>query len=444
MRKFLIGLLAGAVAVSVMAGCGNKGGAGGGEQQISADTSKAKGKLEVWTNLGQEEMNFYVKEFNKYVPDVKVNVTVMPSKEYRTKLQNAFRTGKNAPDVATFEISDFGVYKDTDYVENLSQPQYNAGELLKDMIPYVQELSKDADGNIKGLSWQSTPGGFWYKKALAREYLGTDEPEELYELLSSWDKIIELGRQVHEKSGGKVGLLDDVESILQIYASYKGQPWVDKDGKLVSRQYMEDMYTLMKQVLDNKGSAQAESWSAGWTSGMFSNDMFILVGMPSWGLNFCIKPGIPADKMQEAADTWGYMKAPVPYQNGGTWYAMYAKSQNKDAAWAWIKTMTANQDYLVNGLSGQLGDFPSYVPAIEQLIKDGHTDIVTGEQQYFEDFYETAKSVKADPMTKYDRQAWISATDQMKQLASGAVTPAQAAEGFENDMKNIYPELKTD
>ena len=48
---------------------------------------------------------------------MKVKVTVMPSKEYRTKLQNAFRTGTNAPDVATFEISDLGVYKETDMLE---------------------------------------------------------------------------------------------------------------------------------------------------------------------------------------------------------------------------------------------------------------------------------------------------------------------------------------
>ena len=41
--------------------------------------------------------------------------------------------------------------------------------------------------------------------------------------------------------------------------------------------------------------------------------------------------------MDKAANTWGYMQAPIPYQNGGTWYGMYSKSKNKDAAWAWKK-----------------------------------------------------------------------------------------------------------
>ncbi len=147
-------------------------------RRLQKTLQRREGEIEVWTNLSQEEMNFYVEEFNKSCSGVKVKVTVMPSKEYRTKLQNAFRTGTNAPDVATFEISDLGVYKETDMLENLSQKIW-CRRYFKDMIPYVDELSRDKEGDIRGLSWQSTPGGFWYKKALAKEYLGTDDPDEL-------------------------------------------------------------------------------------------------------------------------------------------------------------------------------------------------------------------------------------------------------------------------
>ena len=73
-------------------------------------------------------------------------------------------------------------------LENLSQEKYGAEDISKDMIPYVDELSRDKEGDIRGLSWQSTPGGFWYKKALAKEYLGTDDPDELAAMLSDWDK----------------------------------------------------------------------------------------------------------------------------------------------------------------------------------------------------------------------------------------------------------------
>lgn len=408
MKKRLARVLAATLAAStVLTGCGggsekkSVNGKAPEKQKITEDVTKTEGEINVWTNLSQDEMNFYVEEFNKIVPGVKVNVTVMPSKEYRTKLQNAFRTGTNAPDVATFEISDFGVYKDSDMLENLSQEQYGADAISKDMIPYVDELS-------------------------------------------SWDKIVETGKQVYEKSGGKIALLDDVESVLQLYASYKGQAWVDENNHIIDDEYMLEMYEMMDTVVKNKVDAEADMWSAGWTSGMYSKDMFILTCLPTWGLNFCIKPGIPADEMDKAANTWGYMQAPIPYQNGGTWYGMYSKSENKDAAWAWIKTMTSNEDYLVNGLANTWGDFPGYIPAIERCIEEGHTDIVTGDQQYFADFYETAKNVKGDPMTKYDRQAWASATAQMDLIATGQTTPEEAVEGFKEEMKNIYPEIEID
>lgn len=448
-KRVVTGILIATMLVTSLAGCGGSGSgkpskSEGEKQTITEDTSKTEGEIDVWTNLSQDEMNFYVEQFNQYVPGVKVNVTVMPSDEYRTKLQNAFRTGTNAPDVATFEISDFGVYKDTDILEDLSQEQYGAEEISENMIPYVNDLSRDADGKLKGLSWQSTPGGFWYRKDLAKEYLGTDDPDELYEMLSDWDKIIEVGKQVYEKSGGEIALLDDAESVLQIYASYKGQPWVNEDNHLISDDYMLKMYDLMDEVVKNNVSAQTDAWSAGWTSGMFSQDLFILMAYPTWGLNFCIKPGIPEDQMEEAENLWGYMKAPIAYQNGGTWYGMYSKSENKDAAWAWIKTMTANEDYLVDGLAGQWGDFPAYIPAIERCIEEGHTDIVTGDQQYFQDFYDIAKTVEPDAMTQYDRQAWTSATKQMDLLAAGDATPQEAVDGFKEEMKNIYPEIETD
>ena len=116
MKKRLARVLAATLAAStVLTGCGggsekkSVNGKAPEKQKITEDVTKTEGKINVWTNLSQDEMNFYVEEFNKIVPGVKVNVTVMPSKEYRTKLQNAFRTGTNAPDVATFEISDFGV-----------------------------------------------------------------------------------------------------------------------------------------------------------------------------------------------------------------------------------------------------------------------------------------------------------------------------------------------
>ena len=85
MKKRFAQILAVTLAATTMlTGCGgsnakkNSGGGAAKEQKITEDVTKTKGSIELWTNLSQDEMNFYVEEFNKIVPGVKVNVTVMP------------------------------------------------------------------------------------------------------------------------------------------------------------------------------------------------------------------------------------------------------------------------------------------------------------------------------------------------------------------------------
>lgn len=85
--------------------------------------------------------------------------------------------------------------------ENLSKASYNAEELYKKLVPYTIDAGKSNDGNIKALSHQATPTGIGYKRKIAREYLGTDEPEAISHMLSSAEKILETGRRLKSVKG---------------------------------------------------------------------------------------------------------------------------------------------------------------------------------------------------------------------------------------------------
>ena len=37
----------------------------------------------------------------------------------------------------------------------------------------------DSDGNLKGLSWQGCPGTMIYRRDIAKEVFGTDDPAEV-------------------------------------------------------------------------------------------------------------------------------------------------------------------------------------------------------------------------------------------------------------------------
>ena len=54
-------------------------------------------------------------------------------------------------------------------------------EDLSDQFLYTQQMATDADGKLKAVSWQATPGVFAYRRSIAREVLGTDDPEKVQE-----------------------------------------------------------------------------------------------------------------------------------------------------------------------------------------------------------------------------------------------------------------------
>ena len=52
------------------------------------------------------------------------------------------------------------------------------------------------DGVQKGTTWQATPGLFAYRRSIAKDVLGTDDPTEVQTYLSDWDKLDVYKRQV--------------------------------------------------------------------------------------------------------------------------------------------------------------------------------------------------------------------------------------------------------
>ena len=71
-------------------------------------------------------------------------------------------------------------------------------EELSDQFLYTQQMATDADGKLKAVSWQATPGVFAYRRSIAREVLGTDDPEKVQEAVADWDAFADTAEAVKE------------------------------------------------------------------------------------------------------------------------------------------------------------------------------------------------------------------------------------------------------
>jgi ABC-type glycerol-3-phosphate transport system substrate-binding protein len=398
---------------------------------------QVSGEINVWSFLTQAEVDSYVEMYHQINPNVKVNVTVFPSAQYMTKVQATLRAGVNCPDVMMFEIKYLGQLKNTDFLMDLAA--FGAEDFAAKQVPYVAALSRDDSGKLKGLSYQSCPGGIWFRKELAREYIGTDDPDKLSEMISTWDGIIELGKQVYEKSGGQVALLDDVQSVGSIMFNARKGAYVDESSTLQPLSFFRTIMETMKAVRDNNVDAKRESWTASWAAGFYTEKPYILVGQPSWGLHYCIKANTPAEAT-DTANTWGFAYAPTGYQSGGTWMSIYSGTQNQEAAWDFVRTCTVDTNYLKLYVE-RTGDMVGYVPAIEEVISSGFRDSFLGDQDIYSYMYKAAMQVEPRPMTKYDQAIEDAFYASAKLALDNQMTIDEALDQFAQSVQSSFPEI---
>ena len=146
---------------------------------LSEDAESYSGTIQVWSWTNDPE--YQIAAFEKAYPNIKVEFTQIGT-DYDTKMQTIVDNETDGPDVFYSDVKNVKNYIESEAWDNLSADPYNAD--TSDMVPYCVELASDTDGNLRALTYQATPGGFWYKRDLALEYLGTDDPAEISGMLS--------------------------------------------------------------------------------------------------------------------------------------------------------------------------------------------------------------------------------------------------------------------
>lgn len=408
---------------------------GGGKEEASPQSSEGtesvqnngelQGKLVIWSFFDQ------VKEMaNKFMekhPGVEVDVKLFPGDQYQTKLQTALQTGSDAPDIFDLERSYVGKFVNSPFVEDLSK--MGADELLKDYVPYVAALGKDENGAIKAISDHSSPGGFWYNREQAKKYLGTDDPLEVSEMLSSWDKIIELGKKVVEESDGKVHLLTNTEDVI-FFNQYHNEPWV-KDGKFNYDPKWNDVLNIQREIRESGVDAKLGYFTPGWGNAL-NDGSVIAIAMPAWA-------GFMVDnKDDQAIGKYGIAMGPEGYYMGGTYRSIYSKSQNKELAYEFIKFVASEewQDYNLQ----KTGNMPALKTVYEKNM-DSFKMEYTGDQNILRMYYDISMSIPATIPDKYSEDIQKIFVKQSLEAIDNNGTNEEVYENVTKQVKSDYPEL---
>lgn len=409
-------------------------------ESTAASTSNPadlKGSIVFW-HFNKDEGPKIVKAFNAKYPNVKVDVQITPDTDlaYQNKIAAALRSGSGMPDVFAAESAFVTRFVNLpDAYDDLSAAPYNAGDITKNMIPYTVQIGTDKNGVLRALSHQACPGAVGYKRDVAKKYLGTDDPAAISEMLSTPDKILETAKKLSEASKGAAKLFPGQDELFQIYKGARSTGWI-KDNKLVIDPKMDEYLDLMKKLRDGKYDSGIKAWTPAWNAAI-ADDKSMCFAIPTWGI-----PYIIAANDKDHADTgrWGIANGPASYFWGGTWYGVYSKSKNKEAAWAFVKHFVSDKDAL-KAWAKDTGDFVNNKELINELQNDDSFISKVVNQNPYKIFGPMVDNINGSIFTAQDdviNKAWQDYTDN---YLAGQISREDALKKFKEKVKSSVQDI---
>ena len=396
------------------------------EAETNTDLS---GTLEVWG--WTTDPQYQIEAFEKAYPNVTVNYTMIGT-DYDTKMQTIVDNRTEGPDVFYADVKTVKNYIESDAWETLTDDPYNID--VSDSEDYTVKLGSDSDGNVKALSYQATPGGFWYKRDLAKKYLGTDDPDEISEMLSTTEGMLDVAEKLKEGSNGETHMFASYKDLWQ-FANYgmRSLAWVDGD-KFQMDDYIPEFFDLAKTVRDNGYDAKIDTWSEAWYASCADDSVFGYAE-PTWGLQYVIQTGAP-----DSEGNWGIASMPAAYFNGGSYLGIYQESQNKELAAEYVKFVCTNKDFLTQ-YANDKGDYTSLKSVNKEIADSGYEESWCAGQNTFKFFSDQMDKINTDIVTKYDDTIGNLMLNNVDLYLNGQLDKDAAIAQFKDDVASNYRRL---
>jgi ABC-type glycerol-3-phosphate transport system substrate-binding protein len=276
----------------------------------------------------------------------------------------------------------------------------------------------------------------FYRRSLARKYLGTDDPATVQKYFADLNKFIETAELLKSKSDGSCVVVASLGDLQIPFLSARAQPWV-VNNRLVIDPVLDQYLEICKTMRDDRLDGRVSQWSEGWFSGMQGNlrdyngkrlEVFSYF-LPTWGLHYVLKTNTP-----NTSGDWAMIQGPVPYRWGGTWIGAYKNTGNADIVKEMIEWITTNDDFL-RQYALDSGDMVSNTRVVNS-IKDNFREPFLGGQNHYATFAEMALGVNGRLTQSYDDAIQTLFLEALTAYVNGEKTKAQALADFERQVQS--------
>jgi hypothetical protein len=406
----------------------------------------------VWNDEFQTRFKDYFEKAGLVPKDVTVNWVVTPNQDnaYQNKLDEALLNQDKASPNDKIDIflveADYALkYVNTDASLDVIKDVGLTQADLSQQFQYTKDIMTDKNGVLKGVSWQGCPAGFIYRRSIAKEVLGTDDPAKVQAQIDTWDKFDAVAAKLKAKGYFAVSGYDDD---FRVFTDNAKLSWVDKNGKIQIDPNINKWIDQTKTYTDKGYNNKASLWSAESSAGAGPTGKVFGYFGPGWFIDFCLAGWSKADpKGPDAVGNgtygdWAFTKGPEGFSWGGTWLVAAAGTDNISLVKSVFKKMTVDQDTLT-AIAKDKGDFTNNIAVINKLAKDPKFgNKFLGGQNYYGLLVNSAKAISRKNITSYDQGFTEELQKAFKDYFDGKVTKDQAWDNFYTAILEKYPNLK--
>lgn len=344
-RSFLAGLLLISCLLGLAACAGN--GANG----------KVQLKLWYWNRSIDDEL---IAQVSEQFPNIQLIAEKITDYDQKVRVSMAGHYG--VPDIIAINQNIATYFPDQNQFVDLNT--LGADELKSQYLDWKWNLGVTPEGKMIGFPMDSGPTGFFYRADVFEEAGLPSDPQEVSNMLQTWDDYFEAGVQIKESTNGQAFIIDSMEELYKQLIAQNPQKYMNEEGEYIADQeHMQQIWDTLSKANDLDISAGVTRWTPGWNQSVSTGRLAGFVGAV-WMKQPLVENG------QSSSGQWRVATPPGgPGNDGGSYLSVSSASQHPQEAFDVIKWLQSPENQATGYKTTQL--FPSATstladPALQQ------------------------------------------------------------------------------
>lgn len=455
MRKQVMAVLLAAVTVTgLLSGCGSSPSSDSGSDSATVEEGKVI-NIYSWNDEFRTRVEAIYPEVEKTSTDgtvttlkdgTEIHWIINPNQDgvYQQKLDEALlKQADAAPDdkVDIFLSETDYVYKYSDADAGVAMPLEELGidpsKDLTEQYEFTKTTASDQNGVQRGSTWQCCPGLLVYRRDIAKDVFGTDDPEVIGEKVKDWDTLKGTAEELKAKGYYTFSSYADT---FRLYGNSIEQPWVTTGESVVKvDQKIMDWINDSKEWLDAGyfDKTVKGQWNDDWNKAMSSSSKVFAFLLPAWGIDFTLNPNWDGED-----GAWAVTNPPQEYNWGGSYIHAATGTDNPEHVKDIILALTANKDNLLK-ISKEYSDFTNTQSGMREAATDDAnfaSDFLGGQNAY-KYFAPVAENIKIAPLSAYDQGCVELIQNSFGDYLQDKIDFDKAKSNFETAIKERYPDI---